>query len=255
MRSALVVLVALAGDARAETSLNTRAGLGIGRYSERAQGVRFESDLQPFLFAGAEGGIAAGTGAVVLGASAGLGTDVHMDAYAQGQLLQNNHFHQEIFDGIVRYRWPGKNSLVFDAGYRFTMQRLHFTGIEDPDGNPGPIPSATEVVTVHALEGAIGWRARREDGSRRHLMLGLGLNRGRAENNRIDDESFAASGIGVRIDAGHRWASGLTVDGVVAWRQQSGSDVENVTVSGMETQAVWPKNTTWVVGVAAGYAL
>jgi len=127
--------------------------------------------------------------------------------------------------------------------------------IEDPDGNPGPIPSATEVVTVHALEGAIGWRARREDGSRRHLMLGLGLNRGRAENNRIDDESFAASGIGVRIDAGHRWASGLTVDGVVAWRQQSGSDVENVTVSGMETQAVWPKNTTWVVGVAAGYAL
>ena len=144
--------------------------------------------------------------------------------------------------------------MVFEVGYRFTMQRLHFSDIEDAQGNPGIVDHATEVVMAHAIEGGLGWRAVAEDGSRLSLMFNLGLDRGSAENDQIDDEDFSASGLVLRAVGGHRWPSGLELNGVLAWRQQNGSDTAVVTVNGMQTTAFWPRNTTWMLGAMVGYA-
>lgn len=259
MLRGLTVIAALVGVgavARAEGTVTPYGGVAIGRYRESATGLKFESDLQPFVFVGIEGGIPVGTGdrAVVLGAQAGMGTDVHMDATSGGQLVQNNRFEQEIYEGTVRYRWAARGTLVGEVGYRFTMQRLHFSDIRDAQGNGGIVDKATEVVTAHAIEGGVGWRVRRPDGSRRSLMFNVGLDRGRAENDQIDGEDFTAMGLVFRAVASHRWESGLEVSGILSWRQQNGSGSEIVTVNGMQASAFWPKNVTWMLGVAAGYA-
>jgi hypothetical protein len=250
----VAALVAVSGVAHAEGTVVPYTGVAIGRYRERASGLKFESDLQPFLFAGVEGGIPAGDAAVILGAQAGFGTDVHMDAVYFGDLVQNNRFEQEIYEGTVRYRWKGRGSLIGEVGYRFTMQRLHFSDIKDAQGNTGIADAATEVVTVHAVEGGIGWVVVRPDGTRRSLIINAGLNRGSAENDQIEGEDFSALGVMLRVVATHRWTSGLQVEGILAYRQQNGSDSAEVTVNGMTATAFWPKNVTWMLGGALAYA-
>jgi hypothetical protein len=251
---AVTTLVCLLAVARAEGTVAPYAGAAFGRYTEKATGLKFASDLQPFLFAGIEGGIPVSTGALVLGAQAGFGTDVHMDAVQFGEVLQNNRFKQEIYEGTVRYRWSVRGNLFAEAGYRFTMQRLHFSDIEDAQGNSGIIDGANEDVMAHAIEGGIGWHVRRPDASRRTLLFNIGITRGSAENDQITGATFHASGMVFRTVASHRWRSGLQATGILAWRQQNGSGQKVVMVQGMETTAFWPKNITWMLGVALGYA-
>ena len=237
-----------------DTSFEVRAGLGFGRYSEHMFGFDFSSDIQPFALLAIEGEFPAGRGFVVVQADAGLGTEVDMHATSQGMLVQNNRFRQELYDGSLRYRGRGTGRLIFEIGYRFTMQRLHFSDIRDQDGNMTLIDAATEVVNVHALEGGLGWRHIGEDGTRRQLLFVIGLNRATAENDQIEDEDFSAIGASLNVRATHRWASGFQLEGQLAFRQQGGSDPEQVTVMGMQTDGVWPNNTTWHLLAVAGYA-
>jgi len=231
-----------------------RAGIGIGRYTETAQGLLFESDLQPFTLIGVDAAFRAGDrGVVVVQAQAGLGIEVHMDATSQGQLLQNNKFHQEIYEGALHYRWPGQKTLFFEVGYHFTMQRLHFTDITDPDGMPVLIEGATEVVMAHGIEGGLGWRTFNPTGVNRRIYFLFGLNRGSAENDQVEGEDFSAGGMSFNARATWRWPAGFLVEGQLAWRHQNGTGVEDVQVMGMDTQAFWPKNSTWFLGGIAGY--
>src|SRR5688500_4389934 len=188
----VMVVVATAGVAHAQpapvpaeaaieaeqesTSLAMRAGLGFGRYREFGPGWKWESDLQPFVQLSAELTYPTGRGAWILLAAAGLGSDVHMEG--SGQLMQENDFHQQIFEGGPRYRHPLGPRLYFEAGYRFTMQRLFFTNIP-------MLGDARETVTVHALEAGVGWRRTDAEGGRKHVAFAFGLNRGFAENSRV----------------------------------------------------------------------
>lgn len=221
--------------------MQLRAGLGFGRYGESGAGWKWQSDLQPFAIVGAEGVF----GKLVLQAQAGLGTEVRMTS--SGQLMQENDFHQQIFEVSPRYRHALNPTLHFEAGYRLTVQRLFFTNIPS-------LGDARETVTVHALEAGLGWQRRDLDGRARGFALTLGFNRGSAENSRIEGEDFSAGGVSLNARAGQWWASGLAIEGQLAYRKQNGSEVATVTFDGMETQAMWPDNVTWqligVVGIA-----
>ena len=228
------------------SSLQLRAGIGFGRYGESGAGWKWESNLQPFALVGAEGVFPAGRGHLVLQGQAGFGSDVHMTS--QGQLMQENDFHQQIFEGSPRYRHPLSPTVYLEVGYRFTYQRLFFTNIP-------MLGSALEEVSVHAFEGGIGWRRTDLDGAARHVAFTLGLNRGSAENDRIMGEDFTASGLSLNARAGKRWASGFQIEAQYAYRKQNGSDVANVLFDGMEATAQWPKNTTWQLVGVIGFAL
>lgn len=228
------------------SSLELRAGLGFGRYGESGSGWKWQTELQPFVFAGAEAAFPAGRGHLVLQGQAGFGSEVHMTS--SGQLMQENDFHQQIFEASPRYRHPVSPTVYVEAGYRFTYQRLYFTSIP-------MIGDANEDVAVHALEGSLGWRRVGLDGSRRQLAITLGFNRGFAENDRIEGESFSAGGLSLNARASKRWASGLAIEGQFAYRKQNGSGVATVTFDGMETQAFWPDNVTWQLLGVVGFAL
>ena len=259
MRS-LVLIVVLSSVAHAQpapvettddvvqepSSLQLRAGLGFGRYREYGPGWKWESDLQPFAQLGAELALPAGRGHFIAQAAAGLGSDAHMEG--SGQLMQENDFHQQIYEASPRYRHPLNARMYFEGGYRFTLQRLFFTNIP-------MIDNALETVTVHALEAGIGWRRANLDGSRKHAALTVGLNRGFAENDRIEGEDFSAGGISLDFRAGKRWASGFQLEAQFAYRKQSGSDPAEVTFDGMLVQAFWPDNVTWQLLAVIGFAL
>lgn len=226
--------------------MQLRAGIGFGRYGESGSGWKWQSDLQPFAIVGAEGAFPAGRGHFVIQAQAGLGSEVHMTS--SGQLMQENDFHQQIFEASPRYRHPINPTLFFEGGYRFTMQRLFFTNIP-------MLGDARETVTIHALEAGLGWRRIDLDGGRRAFGLTLGLNRGSAENSRITGEDFSAGGTSLNARASKTWPSGFGIEGQFAYRKQSASDPANVLFDGMETQAYWPKNTTWQLLAVIGFAL
>jgi len=228
------------------SSLQLRAGLGFGRYGESGPGWKWQTDLQPFAFVGAEGAFPAGRGHLVLQGQAGFGSDVHMTS--SGQLMQENDFHQQLFEGSPRYRHPISPFVYVEAGYRLTLQRLFFTNIP-------MLGDALETVTVHALEAGLGWRRANPNGSRREVSFTIGLNRGSAENDRIEGEDFSAGGISLNARASKRWASGLQLEGQFAYRKQNGSDVATVLFDGMETQAMWPDNVTWQLLGVLGFAL
>jgi hypothetical protein len=228
------------------TSMQLRAGLGFGRYSESGAGWKWKSDLQPFVLVGAEGAFPAGRGHFVMQAQAGLGSEVHMTS--SGDLMQENDFHQQIFEGSPRYRHPLTPTLYFEGGYRFTMQRLFFTNIPT-------LGDARETVTLHALEFGIGWRRIELDGAKKAFALTIGLNRGSAENSRITGEDFSAGGTSLNARAGKTWASGLGIEGQFAYRKQSASDPADVEFDGMATTAYWPKNVTWQLLAVIGLAL
>lgn len=232
------------------SSFALRAGVGFGRYSESGAGWSWKSDLQPFALVGFDGAFPAGRGHFVLQGQAGLGTDVEMNA--SGQLEQTNHFHQEIFEASPRYRHPINARMYFEAGYRFTYQRLHFTDITNANGNLG---DADEYVKVHAIEAGLGWRRTNLDGSRRHFVATLGLNRGSAENSRITGVTLDAKGVSFDLRGGKRWASGMQFEGQLAYRKQNGSDPTTGMFDGMEVSVMWPKNVTWQLLAVLGFAL
>ncbi len=229
-----------------DSSLTLRAGMGFGRYRESGPGWKWQSDLQPFALVGAEGAFPAGRGHLVLQGQAGIGSEVHMEG--SGNLMQENDFHQQIFEGSPRYRHPMNQTMFVEVGYRFTMQRLFFTNIP-------MLGDARETVMVHALEGAIGWRRVNLDGSRRHVAFTFGINRGSAENSRIEGEDFSAGGMSLDARAGKRWASGFGIEGQFAYRKQNSSDAASVTFDGMPVEAFWPKNVTWQLLGVIGFAL
>jgi len=228
------------------SSLNLHAGLGFGRYSESGQGWKWESELQPFAQVGGDLVLPAGRGHFVLQAAAGMGSEAHMSA--SGQLMQENNFHQQIFEGSPRYRHPINPRLYFEGGYRLTIQRLFFTDIP-------MLGDARETVTVHALEAGLGWRRRNLDGSVFGWAGTVGLNRGSAENSRITGENFSAGGMSLDTRLYKRWASGFGIEGHFAYRKQNGSGVATVQFDGMETQAMWPDNVTWQLLGVIGFAL
>ena len=115
-----------------------------------------------------------------------------------GNLMQENDFHQQIFEGSPRYRHPLNPTMFVEVGYRFTMQRLFFTNIP-------MVGDARETVTVHALEAGLGWRRVNLDGGARHATVTIGFNRGSAENSRIEGEDFSARGMS--LNAGWRASS------------------------------------------------
>ena len=232
--------------ADAGSSLSLRAGMGFGRYRESGAGWKWQSDLQPFAIVGAEGMFSAGRGHLVLQGQAGIGSEVHMTS--SGSLMQENDFHQQIFEGSPRYRHPLNRTMFFDVGYRFTMQRLFFTNIP-------MLGDARETVMVHAVEGGIGWRRVNLDGSQRHILFTLGLTRGSAENSRIEGEDFSSRGVSLNARAAKRWASGFGIEGQFAYRKQSNSDVAQVTFDGMPVEAIWPNNVTWQLLGVIGFAL
>ncbi len=229
-----------------ETSLDLHAGLGFGRYTESGTGWTWKSELQPFAQVGAEFVTPAGRGHFVLQGRAGFGSDTHMSA--SGQLMQENDFHQQIFEGSPRYRHPINPSLYVEAGYRLTIQRLFFTDIP-------MLGDARETVTVHAIEGGMGWQRIDLDGGRRLVAVTVGVNRGSAENSRVEGEDFSAGGMSLDARVGTRWASGLGLEGHFAYRKQNGSGVATVTFDGMETEAMWPDNETWQLLGVVGFAL
>ncbi len=229
-------------------SMQLRAGAGIGRYTESGPGFSFNSDLQPFLIVGGEGVFPAGNNHVVLQASAGFGTDVHMEAKQNGMVFQENRFHQQVFEASPRYRWTVNPKLRFEAGYRLTMQRLFFTDIPT-------IGDALETVTVHAVEAGLGWQRRYADASRLAVDFVVGLNRGFAENDRIEGEDFSAGGASFNARVQKRWANGLGVETQLAYRKQDGSEVQEVTFDGMQTMAFWPDNVTWQLLIVTGFAI
>jgi hypothetical protein len=145
-------------------------------------------------------------------------------------------------------RWPIGPTLHFDAGYRLTIQRLHIVDIPT-------LGDALEVVTVHALEAGIRWHRTQLDGSRLMFDVIAGLNRGSADNDRIEGENFSASGISLSTQIQKRWSSGFSIQGAWSWRNEGGSGVSDVTVDGMPTQAVWPSNSTWTLLALAGYTM
>jgi hypothetical protein len=228
------------------SSLTLRAGMGFGRYRESGAGWKWQSDLQPFALVGAELLLPLDRSRFVLQAQAGLGSEVHMEG--SGNLMQENDFHQQIFEISPRYRRPINPVLFVELGYRFTMQRLFFTNIP-------MLGDARETVTLHALEGSVGWRRVNLDGSRRHVVFTLGLNRGFAENSRIEGEDFSAGGVSLDARAGKRWASGFGIEGQLAYRKQSASDPAAVTLDGMPVEAYWPANVTWQLLGVIGFAL
>jgi hypothetical protein len=138
--------------------------------------------------------------------------------------------------------------MFVEVGYRFTMQRLFFTNIP-------MLGDARETVTVHALEGGLGWRRINLDGSRRHVLFTLGFNRASAENSRIQGEDFSAGGVSLNARAAKRWASGFGIEGQFTYRKQSASDVAQVTLDGMPVEAFWPNNVTWQLLGVVGFAL
>jgi hypothetical protein len=229
-----------------DSSLTLRAGLGFGRYRESGAGWNWQSEMQPFALVGAEGLFSAGRGHFVLQGQAGIGSEVHMSG--SGSLMQENDFHQQIFEASPRYRHPLNPTMFFEAGYRLTVQRLFFTNIP-------MLGDARETVIVHALEAGIGWRRVNLDGSLRHIAFALGFNRGSAENSRIEGEDFSARGISLNARAGKRWASGFGMEGQFAYRKQNSSDIAQVTFDGMPVEAFWPANVTWQLLGVVGFAL
>jgi hypothetical protein len=228
------------------SSLTLRAGMGFGRYRESGAGWKWQSDLQPFAIVGVEAMFPAGRGHLVLQGQAGIGSEVHMEG--SGNLMQENDFHQQIFEGSPRYRHPINPTLFAEVGYRFTFQRLVFTNIP-------MIGEAREDVMVHAVEGSLGWRRVSLDGSRRHVAFTFGITRGFAENSRIEGEDFSSGGISLDARGGKRWASGFGVEGQFAYRKQSASDIAQVTFDGMPVEAYWPANVTWQLLGVVGFAL
>ena len=229
------------------SSFGLRAGIGFGRYIESGVGWKWQSELQPFAQVGADLAIPAGRGWFVLQAQAGFGSDTHMSA--SGQLMQENQFHQQIFEASPRYRHPFANSrFYFEGGYRLTIQRLFFTDIP-------MLGDARETVTVHALEGGFGWRKQNLSGGEHHFALTIGLNRGSAENSRVTGEDFSAGGFSLDTRVGHRWASGFGIAAHLAYRKQNGSKVATVNFDGMETQAQWPDNETWQLLGVIGFKI
>jgi len=259
MRS-LLLLILLASSVHADPSptppassapssyLQLRAGLGVARYRETGPGFKFEAALQPFVLVGGEGGFPLGRGLLVLQASAGLGTEVDMKATSNGTVFQENQFRQEVYEASPRIRWPINPRVHFEGGYRLTVQRLFIIDVP-------MIGDALETVVVHAGEIGIVWHRTNPDTSRLQVELGLGFNRASAENDRIDGEDFGAGGMSLGARVQRQWASRLSVEGVIAYRKQNGSDVQTVTFDGMSTQAQWPNNTTWQLLVVAGYAI
>jgi hypothetical protein len=108
---------------------------------------------------------------------------------------------------------------------------------------------------VHAIEGSLGWRRTDQGGGARMAALTFGLNRGSAENDRVEGEDFSARGISLNARAAQRWASGFMIEGQYAYRKQSGSDEAVVIFNGVETTAFWPKNTTWQLVGVIGFVL
>lgn len=234
------------------SSLALRAALGFGHYQESGPGWKWETDLQPFAAVGAEAALTAGRGHVVLHGQAGFGSDVDMSS--SGQLDQSNGFHQQIFEGGVRYRHPLKPRIYLEGGYHLTYQRLYFTDITN-NATGQNVGDAEEDVTVHGLEAGLGWRSTSDDGSRRHFAIIVGLNRGSAENSRITGGDFSARGISFDLRGGKRWASGMQLEGQFAYRKQNGSDPTMATFDGMPVEAMWPKNVTWQLLGVLGLAL
>lgn len=236
-----------------ESSVELRAGLGIGRYSEDQYPLEFTADIQPFTQLSGEAVIATGRGGVVVQAGAGLGFQADMRATQNGQLTQTNTFKQEIYDASVRYRHLRSARFFVEVGYRFTLQRLHFRDLRDPQGNPGLISGANEDAFIHALEGGFGWRRTDGSGHRRELTIVVGLNRGTAENDQVEGEEFSAIGLSLGTRALYRWPFGLQLGGEWSWRREGGSDQQVVTVMGMQTTAIWPGNTTWTLLGLVGF--
>lgn len=230
------------------TGVLLRAGLGVGRYSETAPGVLFDSDVQPQVQAGVDGAWKIGTGLVVLQAAATFGTQVHMSATQNGMLVQNNDFRMQLYEASPRLRWPLNPRLAVDLGYRLTYQRLFFLGIPS-------FGDVEEDVTVHAAELGLLYHRATTDGGRLHVAAGIGLNHGSAQNDHIMGGDFSAGGHSFWIRTDRTWASGLTIG--VAWttRSQDGSSSQNVTVMGMQGTAFWPQNTTWSLFALAGYTI
>ena len=225
-----------------------RAGLGVGRYSETAQGLLFECELQPQVQAGVDGAWNVGAGLLVLQAMATFGTQVHMSATQNGMVAQDNDFKMQLYEASPRLRWPLNPTLAVDFGYRLTYQRLFFLAIP----NFGDVE---EDVTVHAAELGLFWHRGTVDGGRLQISAGLGLNHGSAQNDHIMGGDFSAGGHSFWLRADKRWAGGLTLGGVWTTRSQDGSAQQNVTVMGMQGTAFWPQNTTWSLFVLAGFTI
>lgn len=229
-----------------EAYAHLHAGFGFAHYAEHVQDTRFEARPQPFVIVNGELGLRAGRAMLVLQLSAALGTEVDMQATQGGAVVQENRFWQEIYEASPRVRWPLTPRVHLDAGYRLTIQRLHIIEI------PG-LGDALEVVTVHALEAGFGWERRDPDGRALAFDLAAGLNRGAADNDRIEGDHFTAPGFSLSTRLTRRWPSGLTVGGAFQIRKQDGSAVEHVTFDGMQTDAVWPANTTYSLVADGGF--
>ena len=229
-----------------ESAVALHAGLGFGRYTETATGLVFECDIQPTLQVSGEAGISAGRGRLILQATATLGLQVGMHASQGGMTTQQNDFRQEVVEISPRFRAPISPSLDVDLGYRFTLQRLHFIGVP-------MIGDALETVMVHAAEAGLIWHRTGFDGRSWRVEGSFGLNRGSPDNNLIEGENFSATGHSFRIAVERRYRSGLALSGIVATRTEDGDGPETVTFMGMQTQALWPNNTTWTMMGVASY--
>jgi hypothetical protein len=172
-----------------------------------------------------------------------------MHAYSQGMALQENDFRQEMGELGARLRWPVGPRVFVEGAYRLTYQRLHFLDVPLPSG---PV-DANENVTVHALEGGLGWHREYGDGSALLIFGSFGINHGSAVNSVITGGDFGAGGHSLYLRV--RWlrASGITFELAYANRMEGGSDQQTVTVMGMQTTAFWPENTTWSLSAFGGY--
>jgi hypothetical protein len=229
------------------SEVRLRAGIGAGRYSEVLSGLKFEADIQPFVLVAGEGAFRSGRATIVVQASAGVGTQVDMRATQNGNIVQQNHFHQEVFEGSPRVRWPINPTIYVEGGYRLTVQRLHFTEIPT-------LGDALETVTVHALEIGFGWHRMEPDTALTAFDVIVGMNHGSAENDRIEGENFTAGGFCLISRLRKRWASRFGLEGVYSMRQENGSSAQQVTLNGMAVSAIWPSNTTWTLLALAGYS-
>lgn len=234
-----------------DTGVQLRAGLGVGRYTEKAPGVLFEANLEPQAQARLDGVWPVGNAQLVVFAAASFGTQVAMAATSNGSVVQQNQFRMELYEASPRMRWPINPHVAIELGYRFTYQRLFF--IDVPIG--GQNETAEEDVTVHAGELGVLWHRATTDGGRATIDAGFGFNHGGAKNSLIQGGDFSASGHSLWLHGEKRWPSGMTLGGAWTTRTQDGSTSQNVTVMGMQTTAVWPQNTTWALLLLAGYTI
>lgn len=246
----LIVMQAVAVDPPPPaTELRVRGGLGVSGYSESAPGISFKADPQPMAQVGVDGFVAANDKlGLAFQVAAATTTEVDMRAKQNGTVTQENHFSQDLFEISPRLRIRYSSRFAFEVGYRLTYQRLHINDV-------GNFPDVLEAVQSHAIEGSLLYQRRDLDGGRLDVAVELGLNHGWAENSLIDGDDFDAGGEQFAVRVFKTFASGLSVGGALQMRFQDGSDMDDVTVQGQATTAIWPKNTTTMFLASAGYAL